>query len=98
MVLNQVPEILSLTRIQLKRWGVKIWPKTFNLSFGLFQENLLQSSGPGPLESDGISVEEVLNIISQSIYREGEGSKPFDWKLAPRHSVDRHFFERTLLG
>ena len=39
-----------------------------------FQEHLLQSSGPGPLDSEGVNVEDVLNIISQSIYREGEGT------------------------
>jgi hypothetical protein len=37
------------------------------------QDLLLQSTGPGPLDSEGVSVEDVLNIISQSIYREGEG-------------------------
>jgi hypothetical protein len=47
------------------------------LIFQLFhsQEHLLQSSGPGPLDSEGVSVEDVLNIISQSIYREGEGER-----------------------
>jgi hypothetical protein len=36
---------------------------------------LLQSTGPGPLDKDGMNVEDVLNIISHSIYREGEGKK-----------------------
>ena len=53
------------------------------------QEHLLQSSGPGPLDSEGVSVEDVLNIISQSIYREGEGEK-----LIIGHA---HFFSCVLL-
>jgi len=39
------------------------------------QDNLLQLSGPGPLHKNGLKVEEVLNIISHSIYREGEGTR-----------------------
>ena len=39
------------------------------------EEELLQDTNPGPLESEGKDVEDVLNIISQSIYREGEGTK-----------------------
>ena len=37
------------------------------------EDQLLQSSEPGPLDKDGKNVEDVLNIISQSIFREGEG-------------------------
>lgn len=37
------------------------------------EEELLQSSEPGPLDKEGKNVEDVLNIISQSIFREGEG-------------------------
>lgn len=37
------------------------------------EDQLLQSSQPGPLDKDGKNVEDVLNIISQSIFREGEG-------------------------
>ena len=37
------------------------------------EDQLLQSSNPGPLDKDGKNVEDVLNIISQSIFREGEG-------------------------
>ena len=39
------------------------------------EEELLQDTNPGPLESEGKDVEDVLNIISQSIYREGEGTE-----------------------
>ena len=38
------------------------------------EEEFLQDSNPGPLGFDGKDVEDVLNIISQSIYREGEGN------------------------
>ena len=37
------------------------------------EDQLLQSSAPGPLDQEGKNVEDVLNIISQSIFREGEG-------------------------
>lgn len=37
------------------------------------EKELLQTKEPGPLEKNGKDVEEVLNIISQSIYREGNG-------------------------
>ena len=37
------------------------------------EDQLLQSSHPGPLDKEGKNVEDVLNIISQSIFREGEG-------------------------
>lgn len=37
------------------------------------EEQLLTFSHPGPLDKDGKNVEDVLNIISQSILREGEG-------------------------
>ena len=37
------------------------------------EEELLLSSQPGPLDKEGKNVEDVLNIISQSIFREGEG-------------------------
>ncbi len=37
------------------------------------ESQLLQSSEPGPLGEDARDVEEVLNVISQSIYREAEG-------------------------
>ena len=37
------------------------------------EEELLQDTIPGPLGLEGKEVEDVLNIISQSIYREGEG-------------------------
>ena len=36
------------------------------------EDQLLQSSVPGPLDKEGKNVEDVLNIISQSIFREGE--------------------------
>ena len=39
----------------------------------LDEEELLQSTEPGPLGKDGRDVEDVLNVISQSIYREAEG-------------------------
>jgi hypothetical protein len=35
---------------------------------------LLQSTAPGPFEKEGKEVEDVLSIISQSIYRAGEGN------------------------
>ena len=35
--------------------------------------DLLQSSEPGPLDKEGKDVEDVLGIISQSIFRAGEG-------------------------
>ena len=37
------------------------------------EEEFLQDTNPGPLGLDGKDVEDVLSIISQSIYREGEG-------------------------
>ena len=37
------------------------------------EEEFLQDTNPGPLGLEGKDVEDVLNIISQSIYREGEG-------------------------
>ena len=37
------------------------------------EEQLLTYSHPGPLDKDGKNVEDVLNIISQSILHEGEG-------------------------
>ena len=37
------------------------------------EDELLQDTDPGPLGCDGKDVEDVLNIISQSIYREGDG-------------------------
>ncbi len=37
------------------------------------QQEILQSSEPGPLDKEGKNVEDVLNIISQSIFHEGEG-------------------------
>lgn len=37
------------------------------------EKELLQMSEPGPLGEEGREVEDVLNIISQSIFREGEG-------------------------
>lgn len=49
------------------------------------QDLLLQASSPGPLDKDGINVEDVLNIISQSIYREGEGQVLL--KLCDRSSL-----------
>ena len=39
------------------------------------EEQLLTFSHPGPLDKDGKNVEDVLNIISQSILREGEGDR-----------------------
>jgi len=39
----------------------------------LDDDEVLQDSEPGPLSQDPKDVEEVLNIISQSIYREGQG-------------------------
>ena len=41
--------------------------------WGEEEDRLLQDTDPGPLGCDGKDVEDVLNIISQSIYREGEG-------------------------
>ena len=38
------------------------------------EDEVLQDSEPGPLSQDPKEVEEVLNVISQSIYREGQGS------------------------
>ena len=38
------------------------------------EEEFLQDTAPGPLGVDGKDVEDVLSIISQSIYREGEGN------------------------
>ena len=40
------------------------------------EEEYLQDTNPGPLGADGKDVEDVLSIISQSIYREGEGTLP----------------------
>ncbi len=37
------------------------------------EEEVLQATEPGPLPKEGRDVEEVLNVISQSIYREAEG-------------------------
>ena len=37
------------------------------------EDEVLQDSEPGPLSKDPKDVEEVLNVISQSIYREGQG-------------------------
>ena len=37
------------------------------------ESELLQMSAPGPLDEEGTEVEDVMNIISQSIYKEGEG-------------------------
>ena len=37
------------------------------------ESELLQMAEPGPLEAEGRDIEQVLSIISQSIYREGEG-------------------------
>jgi len=39
------------------------------------EEEFLQDTNPGPLGLDGKDVEDVLSIISQSIYREGEGKQ-----------------------
>ena len=39
------------------------------------EDEVLQDSEPGPLSQDPKEVEEVLNVISQSIYREGQGKK-----------------------
>ena len=36
-------------------------------------DEVLQDSEPGPLSQHPKEVEEVLNVISQSIYREGQG-------------------------
>ena len=46
---------------------------------------LLQSSEPGPLDKEGKDVEDVLGIISQSIYRAGEGHSLM--KLSDRTSL-----------
>merc|ERR1719195_2215750 len=37
------------------------------------ESELLQAAEPGPLDPEGRDIEQVLSIISQSIYREGEG-------------------------
>jgi len=37
------------------------------------ESELLQVAEPGPLEAEGRDIEQVLSIISHSIYREGEG-------------------------
>jgi len=37
------------------------------------ESELLQIASPGPLEAEGKDIEQVLSIISNSIYREGEG-------------------------
>jgi len=37
------------------------------------ESDLLQIAEPGPLDSEGKDIEQVLSIISNSIYREGEG-------------------------
>eukprot|EP00092_Neocalanus_flemingeri_P014901 GFUD01016093.1.p1 GENE.GFUD01016093.1~~GFUD01016093.1.p1 ORF type:complete len:800 (+),score=220.63 GFUD01016093.1:61-2460(+) len=37
------------------------------------ESDLLQVAEPGPLDSEGKDIEQVLSIISNSIYREGEG-------------------------
>jgi hypothetical protein len=37
------------------------------------EAELLQVAEPGPLEAEGKDIEQVLSIISNSIYREGEG-------------------------
>merc|ERR1719189_2645753 len=37
------------------------------------ESELLQAAEPGPLDPEGKDIEQVLSIISQSIYREGEG-------------------------
>ena len=47
--------------------------------------DLLQSSEPGPLDKEGKDVEDVLGIISQSIYRAGEGHALM--KLSDRTSL-----------
>ena len=39
----------------------------------LEDEEVLQDSAPGPLSEDAKDVEDVINVISQSIYREGQG-------------------------
>ena len=52
------------------------------------EDELLQDTDPGPLGCDGKDVEDVLNIISQSIYREGEG-------ISFYHSasfIDRYYY------
>ena len=38
------------------------------------ESELLQVAEPGPLDSEGKDIEQVLSIISHSIYREGEGA------------------------
>ena len=45
------------------------------------EDEVLQDSEPGPLSQDPKEVEEVLNVISQSIYREGQGMLHFTYKL-----------------
>ena len=47
--------------------------------------DLLQSSEPGPLDKEGKDVEDVLGIISQSIFRAGEGHSLM--KLSDRTSL-----------
>ncbi len=39
------------------------------------EADLLQSTEPGPIDKEGRDVEDVLNVISQSIYREAEGTE-----------------------
>ncbi len=51
------------------------------------EEELLLSSHPGPLDKEGKNVEDVLNIISQSIFREGEGEHAAFFK---RHLLQGH--------
>ena len=41
----------------------------------LEESELLQGSEPGPLPEEGRDVDDVLNVISQSINREAEGEK-----------------------
>ena len=58
----------------------------------LSEEELLQGSDPGPLDADGKDVEDVLNVISQSIYRAaaaggGQGQGSFLMKLTDRTSL-----------
>lgn len=51
----------------------------------LDEQELLQMSEPGPLGDEGREVEDVLNVISQSIYKEGEGQLLM--KLSDRTSL-----------
>ncbi len=39
------------------------------------ESELLQATEPGPMDKEGKDVEDVLNVISQSIYREAEGER-----------------------